>query len=181
MRAGRLLVVSVVAVTAGCSTATPGQPVPQEVGAAPSASGSAPVDLADLDPCGLLTESARAELDAAPGKRARDLPSSTGCQWKVNPGAAISESYTVDVAIYPELGTDRITSTGAKTPMSVNSRPAVRFLGAGGSVCVISLEVSATSRVDVSANGAGTNDGALLCPRAETAAELIEPELPPAS
>ncbi|OLR90208.1 hypothetical protein BJP25_04425 [Actinokineospora bangkokensis] len=152
--------------------------MPRAVGAVPGASESAPVDLSDLNPCDLLTGAARSALNAAPGKRARDLPSSTGCQWKINPGAPIAESYTLGIAIYPELGTGRINSTGAKTPTSVNSRPAVQYLGAANSVCVISLEVTAASRVDVTANRAGSG-GSEVCPQAKAAAELVEPELPP--
>ncbi|OLR90209.1 hypothetical protein BJP25_04430 [Actinokineospora bangkokensis] len=124
-----------------------------------------------------MTDAISTELGTGPAERARDLKYSTGCRWRVTKDTSAT-SYTLGVAIYPELGTDQINATGAKTPMSVNSRPAVQYLGAANSVCVISLEVTATSRVDVTANRAGS-DGSEVCPQAKAAAELIEPELPP--
>ncbi len=60
----------------------------------------------------------------------------------------------------------------------VNSRRGIQSLGVGGSVCAVSIEVTATSRVEVTGTGAGSNDGSLLCPKVQAAAELLEPELP---
>ena len=166
---------------AACSNQIEGRPSSGDEAtgtrSAPS-SGSDPgaVDLADQDPCELVTDSVAASIGTGRAERGRDLPSSTGCTWKVDKGS-LANSYTLAVSIFPKLGTDRINSSWEKTATTVNFRPAVEYSAANDNVCVVALEVSSTSRIEVSTTRAGSK-ASEVCPEARAAAELIEPELP---
>ncbi|WP_233158360.1 DUF3558 domain-containing protein [Actinokineospora bangkokensis] len=162
---------------AACTSGEAGQPVPGEVGAAPSASGSAPVDLVDLDPCALVTPSIRSRLGVRGEADEGGTASARSCQWTVERGSA-RDSYVLGVAVFPTLGLDEVSASGGVADVEIGGRRALRSLRLNGTVCAISLELTATSRVDVQANSATQRDGALLCPRAEEAAGLIEAELP---
>ncbi|EWC61774.1 hypothetical protein UO65_2961 [Actinokineospora spheciospongiae] len=103
-----------------------------------------------------------------------ETASSKYCQWATGTGTA-AERFTYGVAVFPELGIDKVVADGEKKPLVVGQRKAVESLRSAGGVCAISIEVTPTSRVDVQAVG---RDGAALCPKVLEAAKLIEPELP---
>ncbi|EWC60051.1 hypothetical protein UO65_4617 [Actinokineospora spheciospongiae] len=122
----------------------------------------------------MFTDSIKARLGITGSGTPNSAPSSEACRWKVDKGT-VADSYTIGVVVFPKLGLDEVVSTGEKTPVQVADRRAIQSLRAAGSVCAISVEVTATSRVDVQITG---DDATALCPKALEAAELIEPALP---
>lgn len=173
--------------TVACSDRTTGRAVPDETQTTstgseettdtPTEPTSAPGGddtLASLDPCELFTSSARSALGVLGAPQPDETPSAKTCQWSLGTGTA-AERFTYGVGIFPKLGVDKVNSTGPKKEITVGSRRAIESLGGGGAVCAISIEVTATSRVDVQATG---RDGASLCPKVLEAAKLVEPELP---
>ncbi|WP_424184313.1 DUF3558 domain-containing protein [Actinokineospora sp. G85] len=152
-----------------------GEPTSSSRSTGPSPDSDDP--LTSLDPCELPTPSMKTTLGLTKQPEFEDFKFATSCKWQVGEGA-IANRYTLGFAIFPKSGLDKVVAFGEKKEVAVNSRRGVQSLGAGGSVCAVSIEVTATSRVDVAATGAGSNDGSLLCPKVLAAAELIEPELP---
>ena len=178
----------VLAGVAGCSQETPGRPVADTTGtsttsgsgssSAPRTTSSGPGgggSLATLDPCDLLSAESKTALGVTGAPKPEEFPSSKLCQWRVNDNPTVPDGFSLGVAVFPESGIDRVNATGEKVPVTVGARRAVRSSRSGGSVCAISLEVTATSRVDVQASGSG--DPA-LCTVAMEAAEVVEPGLP---
>ncbi|MCG8915167.1 DUF3558 domain-containing protein [Actinokineospora sp. PR83] len=131
--------------------------------------------LASLDPCEMLTDSQKSELGVTGQAEPDETTSAKYCKWRVDANPAVPGGYQLALAVFPELGLDRVNAVGEKTPVPVGSRRAIQSLRAGGGVCAISIEVTATSRVDVQASG---GDGKALCPAALDAAKVVEPELP---
>ncbi|MCG8920405.1 DUF3558 domain-containing protein [Actinokineospora sp. PR83] len=146
---------------------------PRTTSSSPSGDGS----LSSVDPCELPTPSMKTTLGLTTTPESRDSSSSSLCQWQVGDGE-IADRYNFGIAVFLKLGVDEVVAVGEKKEVKINSRRGVQSLRAGGSVCAVSIEVTATSRVDVQATGAGSNDGSRLCPRVPAAAELIEPALP---
>ncbi|WP_268891338.1 DUF3558 family protein [Actinokineospora pegani] len=173
-----------------CSERTPGRAVPDRgmdgtegsggPGTPSTSTDSSPKGdnpLISLDPCTLPTPSMKTTLGLTKTPQTLTLPSSKSCSWQVGDGE-ISNRFNFSIAIFPKTGIDDVVADGEKKPVTVGSRRAIQSLRAASGVCAISIEVTATSRVDMQATGAGSNDGSLICPKALAAAELIEPELP---
>lgn len=131
--------------------------------------------MASLDPCEMLTDSQKSELGVTGEAKPSKTTSSNLCQWQVDDNPAVPGGYALGVLVFPKLGIDRVVAVGEKVPVTVGSRRAIQSFGAGGSVCAISIEVTATSRVDVQASGDGAPE---LCTAAMDAAKVVEPELP---
>ncbi|MCG8914196.1 DUF3558 domain-containing protein [Actinokineospora sp. PR83] len=172
--------------TTACSTQTPGHPTAvatepdgsdrTTTSATPSQPPTSDNPLATLDPCDLFTPAAKTALGVTGSPQPDETRIAKLCQWKVAKETG-AESYTFTVAAYPELGIDKVVATGEKKSLTMGTHRAVQSLGGPtGSVCAVALEVTATSRVDVLATGAG--GGATLCPQVLDAAKLVEPELP---
>ncbi|WP_424189548.1 DUF3558 family protein [Actinokineospora sp. G85] len=179
--------VAVAIALAGCSTTTPGTPT-----ATPGAttgetsSRSAPTtsktddndSLAALDPCDLMTSTARAELGISDSGKVDESPSGKGCEWEAKP-SGLDGHFLFGAIVYPKLGVDKVNSSGEKTETTIGGRRAVRSTGAAGSVYAVSLEVTPSSRVDVEfIGGGGRVPAEQMWSWVEKWANLVEPELP---
>ncbi|EWC61320.1 hypothetical protein UO65_3376 [Actinokineospora spheciospongiae] len=131
--------------------------------------------MASLDPCEMLTDAQKRTLGVTGEPKPNETTSSKYCQWQVDDNPAVPDGYALGVLVFPESGIDQVNAVGEKTPVTVGSRRAIQSVRAGGSVCAISIEVTATSRVDVQASG---DDAPELCTAALDAAKVVEPELP---
>ncbi|WP_156758697.1 DUF3558 domain-containing protein [Actinokineospora pegani] len=165
-----------------CAQQVPGTPValmggaPQDSKTAPSNPGGESDDLASLDPCDLLSETTKSALHVDGAPEPRKYSHVKACGWTVHDDPLVPSGYHLGIAVYPEKGIDDAVATdGVLTPVQVGRHRGVQYFGAGKSVCSIALEVTATSRIDISGSG---NDDAGRCPAAERAARLIEPDLP---
>jgi hypothetical protein len=124
--------------------------------------------LANVAPCGLLTDAENAQLRAGAGKE--DIISdSRACAFEHGDGFAMT------ISIYPSLGIGDVVSKGAVQPGNLNKHQIVQYLG-GISSCGIAIKVSETSRVDVSSSARGDEQKA--CQIARQGAEYVEQKLP---
>ncbi|SDZ40700.1 Protein of unknown function [Amycolatopsis xylanica] len=182
----RMIVVAGVALLsiAGCSTKEPGtaQPSPgapaTAVSPSASPSGTAGSDspISSLDPCSLLDPAAFTEFgtfgsptpDTKPGARVCNL---------FRPPASGDQGLAIGVAVRDKQGLADANDQGAgKTEGSFNGRKAL-LIPDPGPHCVIALEVTAHSRVDVVITG---SDPQQSCKVADKAANIVEPKLPKA-
>ncbi|WP_233427902.1 DUF3558 domain-containing protein [Actinokineospora spheciospongiae] len=192
IRACVVFAVLVFAAATGCSTETAGRAVPGVVDSGDPEPSTTPTgstsesggptgsgDSADtIDPCALFTSETKAALGVTGPAKPDETRIARLCQWKVDKGS-IADSYNFTVAVFPELGIDQLVVDGEKTSISVGSRRAVQAITQLDDICVVSIELTATSRVDVSGIGTGgTMEPAVLCPKVLDAAKLVEPELP---
>ena len=97
------------------------------------------------------------------------VASARTCQWQR------SGHYTISAAIWEKLGLADVRSKSKPRPLTIGARDAVRATG-GVSACAYALELSETSRVDVSA--AANGDEARACRVARRMASLVESKLP---
>jgi Protein of unknown function (DUF3558) len=185
----RFLLVPVVAVLvlglAGCSEETPGDATADDTnpptipggdtgtetptGAPPDSSGGdTGPGTRDLQPCDLLTSDEQAKFNLASGVE-DEIGPARACMWQA------SGEHTITVGVIDDLGLDDVQSTGATEPMKVGTHDAVQYAGALGT-CAIAIEVTDTSRVDVS--GVANGDMTKACGVAKQAADLVEPKLP---
>ncbi|MGH3621103.1 MAG: DUF3558 family protein [Sciscionella sp.] len=142
---------------------------PSELGAGSGSGGSTP--LSNVEPCLLLPTEAANRLGLGQGKR-DDMSGYASCRW--NP-----DGYTFGIALFTDLSIDEVQAIGKPQRVSVGDgqRKAVRSFGGGGAVCAISIEVTASSRVDVSAvEKFGNKQKA--CRLATQGANAVEPHLP---
>ncbi|WP_245614062.1 DUF3558 domain-containing protein [Actinokineospora inagensis] len=163
---------------AGCTTQTTGTPSPQDTGTAPtstSATETSGTPAAAVRPCELITDSTAAQLGITGAPAKGPIHGVDSCRWRVRKADA-GTSYTIDVAYYPKLGLADLVADGQPTPISLGRHKAVQAFGPDGLGCVVSIEVTAKSRVDVSVLG---GDPSTLCAPAKNAAQLVEPLLPP--
>ncbi|GAA2984215.1 hypothetical protein GCM10010483_30640 [Actinokineospora diospyrosa] len=104
----------------------------------------------------------------------QESKSRSSCLWRVEKPVA-GNSYSIDVSFYKERSLGELVSDHERTPVQVGEHKGVKVLGDMDSGCIIALEVTATSRVDVRAIG---GDSAGLCGVAMAAAERVEARLP---
>ncbi|MCG8914844.1 DUF3558 domain-containing protein [Actinokineospora sp. PR83] len=179
-----VLTVTAIGGVAACAKETTGRAIPSATSppaeatappteSSPSSEPDGAESPAALDPCELLTSSARDALGVTGAAQPDETPSARYCQWALGTGTA-AERFTYGVAVFPGLGIDRVVADGEKKPLVVGARKAIESLRSGAT-CAISIEVTETSRVDVQATG---RDGASLCQKVLEAAKLVEPELP---
>ncbi|HET9142033.1 DUF3558 family protein [Actinophytocola sp.] len=180
---------AVSAAVTSCATSTAGQPLPEgDVGGTstsrPSANpssrpttrpqtGGSP--LADLDPCALLTASAKATLGITAAGERRKILDTRLCQWKVR---GPKDTYILGVGLLDKAGIDDIPSgVPIEQLPNIGDHQAVRSKEAGGTTpCAVILGVTNSSRVELQAT-AGT-DVDKACELAMDMAKLVEPELP---
>jgi hypothetical protein len=124
---------------------------------------------ASLQPCELLTAEGQAELALGPGTE-DTLGGARICEWQ-----AASDVYVVLTSIWENMGIDEVRSTTDPQPKTVGSHRAVQYTSAA-STCAVALELTDSSRVDVSSSAAG--DVTKACSVANQAAVLVEQELP---
>ncbi|GAA2984227.1 Protein of unknown function (DUF3558) [Actinokineospora diospyrosa] len=168
----------VLIVLGGCTSQTPGSPseVPGGVpGAtsttAPGPSSGRPVSIA---PCSLLSGADAKALGITDGGEADEIKGASSCLWRVEKPLA-ADSYSIDVTYYERRSVADLVTDHERVPVEVGDHKGVKALGDMDSGCIIALEVTATSRVDVRAIG---GDSAGLCGVAMAAAELVEVRLP---
>ncbi|WP_169735448.1 DUF3558 domain-containing protein [Actinokineospora inagensis] len=163
---------------AACTTQTTGSPTTQ--GAEPGSiepthsSTTEPTRTTAIDPCELLTEPALKTLGVTGIGKPGKITGVTSCDWRVNKESA-GGGYTISVGYYPHLGLGDIVTSSRPASVSVGKHKAVQALGPGGIGCLVGIEVTTTSRVDVMAVGGKPED---LCAPALDAARLVEPRLP---
>ncbi|WP_197523554.1 DUF3558 domain-containing protein [Actinokineospora pegani] len=168
---------TVVLLGTGCSTQTPGQPIPAEDVSTSAATEPTTSTTGALDPCSLLTADAKAELGVSGSGDPDELPSGKSCAWQVSSAASGGNGFVLGTAVFPEFGLEQVSSSGPTTEITVGSRRALKSTGAGGSVFAISLEVTPSSRVDVSSTIGGAGEEEAWA-RVQRLAELVEPQLP---
>lgn len=103
------------------------------------------------------------------GGQEEDIAGARVCTWQA------SGSHTVSTGVWDNLGIGDVQSKTEPESKTVGSRPATQYTGDLG-VCVVALELTESSRVDVT--GAAHGDMTKACAVANQAAELVEPKLP---
>jgi hypothetical protein len=121
-----------------------------------------------LKPCELLTTSEQGQFGLGEGAE-EQIGGARSCRWQK------AGSYTIVVGIFDTLGLKDVVSTSETKPVTVGRHKAVQRTG-GASACAIAIEVTESSRVDVSSVARG--DVEKGCELALQAAELVEPKLP---
>ena len=124
-----------------------------------------------IDPCRLLTPAEVGHFGAATGE-VTGLANTRVCQWIFPDGRAI------DVGLDDRNGVEALVVGEGKLTMTVVGQHDARQVAAnaGPGVCVVSLAVTPSSRVDVVA--AVVMDTAAACVVANQVAEFVEPRLP---
>lgn len=127
--------------------------------------------LARLDPCRLLTSAEVGQFGAATGD-ATVLADTPVCQWIFPDGRVI------DVGLDDRHGVDALrVGRGKLTVVAVGHHDARQVAeNTGPGVCVVSLAVTPSSRVDVVA--VVTADTTAACGIANQVATFVEPRLP---
>ncbi|HEX4703510.1 MAG TPA: DUF3558 domain-containing protein [Pseudonocardiaceae bacterium] len=177
----RLVVLTMVALMglAGCASATPGTGVAANT---TTSSAEAPTDsasssgLAAIKPCDLIDSSELSRL----GLTSTGPTSGSGarsCGWDNN-AYDNGLGYTIGADIRDGQGLNDINTNGfalSNDPIGHHQGKQVRETT--GDVCGVTIGVTATSRVDISAN-TGSADINQACTLANQFAKLIEPNLP---
>jgi hypothetical protein len=139
--------------------------IPNTTSSQPGASDS-PVK--DTKPCTLLSTDEATGLQAGAGTE-QSVNNARACRY-LN-----AQGFSLAVAIYDSLGLGDVTAQGEVKPISdVGKHKAVQWIGVLDT-CVVSLEVTSTSRVDVQATSG--KDQQKACGIALQAAKLVEPKL----
>ncbi|SED59760.1 DUF3558 family protein [Jiangella alba] len=149
-------------------SAAPSDPEPT---ASPSPGGD-DTGLAALDPCAMVDAAGLASLGLTGGE-AKEVGDARVCRHRLE-GPTLDESFTVSIELFDGLGAADIVATDVQPLPPVGTHEAVTFTGTTGG-CVVSLAVTATSRLDATAVG---GDPALACDHAAALAALAEPALP---
>lgn len=120
--------------------------------------------LADTDPCSLLTKAEQTELGVTREPERDKVGTADTCKLR------LPEFQSVLVGIRKNLGLSQVQANGGQiTDTTVSGRKAKQVAGQAAGSCLIALDVSESSRVDVT-----TGD----CSTALKVAELVEPKLP---
>ncbi|GAA3043196.1 Protein of unknown function (DUF3558) [Actinokineospora globicatena] len=127
-----------------------------------------------MKPCELLPDSTHQALGITGQPKPRQVTGVTWCDWRVRKDSA-ADSYTISVGYYPALGLKDLRTAGPAAPVDLGGRTAVQGLGPDNIGCIVSIELTASSRVDVMGIG---GDPAELCAPALDAAKVVERELP---
>lgn len=123
----------------------------------------------DADPCSLLTQAEASGLGASGAPKREMVGTKDTCRWK-------TADATFQVGVRTNLGLAQVQPDGGQvTDLTVGNRPAKKVSGDGSGVCIIAVEISSSSRVDVTALGKPKEDA---CPLALKVAEAVEPKLP---
>ena len=124
-----------------------------------------------LDPCRLLTSAEVGQFGAATGE-ATVLADTPACQW------IFPDGRVVDVGLDDRNGVGALVVGAGKLTMTVVGQHDARQVAenAGPGVCVVSLAVTPSSRVDVVA--VVVMDTAAACGIANQVAKFVEPRLP---
>ncbi|WP_245782434.1 DUF3558 family protein [Actinokineospora terrae] len=140
----------------------------------PTSSGSSPVPSASIKACSLLSASDIRALAISTEGEEQETKTRSSCLWRVEKPLA-ADSYSIDVTFYKERAVGDLVTEHERTPVQVGGRRGVKALGDMDSGCIVALEVTAKSRVDVRAIG---RNSAALCEPAMAVAEKVEARLP---
>ncbi|MBM7775733.1 hypothetical protein JOD54_005937 [Actinokineospora baliensis] len=124
--------------------------------------------------CALLSGSDAQALGITDEGKATDTASRSSCLWRVEK-PVIADSYSISVTFFKELAVGDLVTSQEKSPVRIGKHNGVKALGDSDSGCIVALEVTVSSRVDVRAIG---GDSAGLCGVAMGAAERVEARLP---
>lgn len=162
---------------AACGGGTPGQPEPTTVPSSdgdgtnhtPSMpSGNPSSGLGSMNACSLLNASEATSVGLPSSGQKQNAGAKSGCEWD-------GSEFSVGVTIRTNAGlTGVMANGGTLTGTKVGNHQAMQLKEAAGG-CLYALGVTGTSRVDVNAQGLGTEDS---CPEALSVAELVEKKLP---
>jgi hypothetical protein len=144
-------------------------------GGSPSTSSAPSNALPVKQPCSLLSSSDLSQLDLDPSAPpSRDqVGTASSCDLSLADGGG-----GVIVGIRTNEGLSAMTNSGvATTSLTIGTHQAAKQTNDAYNTgsCLISLGVSSSSRVDVTANTGGSSDA---CPDAMKVAQLVEPHLP---
>lgn len=167
----------------GCSTKEQGTAQPSTgapgTAANPSTSlsspGSSSSPISGLDPCSLLDLAALGEFGPFESPRPGVKPGARVCDLGRTIKSATDKGLVIGIAVRDKQGLADTNETGAgKTEGNVNGRKALQVPDSGPH-CLIALEVTATSRVDVAITA---SDSQQACQVADKVADIVEPKLP---
>ncbi|WP_158847023.1 DUF3558 family protein [Saccharothrix deserti] len=150
--------------TPGTTGSTPTEQTSDTTSTKPSTGGGS---LADFDTCGALNA-------VAPQLNLTEITPDDADKCD----AEFSPTTSVALQIWPDKGlADVVTTTGEVSSTTVGSRKATMLKGSTtDESCLIAVEVTATSRVDVV--GSSNNSQADSCDAVTKVATAIEPKLP---
>lgn len=142
--------------------------VPSSVTSTPTEQPSVEEELAALDPCSLLTDAERADLELSAGEP-DDVGGGIGCRWR-------GPEESSGGIIWATRGFDDLNAEGRTvTDLSIGGRDARMLENDVGGVCSVDLAVTPSSTVTTTTVH---DDADFACARAEQLARLIEPKLP---
>nr|WP_170224724.1 DUF3558 domain-containing protein [Actinokineospora cianjurensis] len=160
---------------AGCTTQEPGTPSAgaESTGTTTSTPGTtSPAPAAD--PCEWLPSSMIKELGISTSARPKKSKGYTACRWRAEK-PVIADSFSLDITYYQQDGIKDLQGSQPRTPVKVGSRDAVQTLDETANGCVVAINVTDSSRVDVYVLGGPAPE---RCKIANAVAGRIEPELP---
>jgi hypothetical protein len=182
-----LVVISLIglAMVAACSNGTTGSPSPTGSASAttqtdspstPATSASAAADpLARTNPCTLLDPAIASQNQLTHGAPETG-PAIRFCRWSTP--ISTDPQYEISIGIYDQYGLDALNPKAFNiTDYPVGGHQGRLSKQVGGSVCIVSIAVTKTSRVDVSAN-VSNGQIELGCSIAEPTAKAVEQKLP---
>lgn len=148
------------------STVTSESATPPENGGSPTAG---------LAPCSLLSAGDLSQFGTFAEGEPKELGGARGCDFDKELKSASDDSVGVSVAVRDEQGVAEVSDLGSG--VQAGNVPSGRKAAStsGNGTCLIALEVTETSRVDV---GAVTNTDEQACEIADAVAEIVEPKLP---
>ncbi|SDH90689.1 Protein of unknown function [Actinokineospora alba] len=181
-------VVSLLAIPlVGCSTQEPGTPRPSDgITSTPRTSESRTTPkpkpttskpsspLANVDPCGLLSDSDQTSL-GIPAGRKRDIGKSRGCDWNKSGDFGFSIGLNGDIGLK-----DANYQGGTPRPIDIGKHEATTLenMGGGDGACDIYIAITESSMVHITATSSGASDTPKACAKALAVAKTIDPKLP---
>lgn len=181
VRSGAAALATTLAVLAACGGEEEGMPTAADTSASSTPTSLNPPsrptqtetgsDLLQMDPCELLTEDERGQLDLQRGERDDIGGTAAVCVWNQD-GTGV-----VDVILWPNLGFDGLNTAGRTvTDVTIGSHPGRRLEHTNVTgFCDVDVAITESSSVTVGAVHAETGPA---CELAEQVAWLIEPRLP---
>ncbi|WP_170166792.1 DUF3558 family protein [Lentzea atacamensis] len=171
LAAGALVAIS--ACSGGQSSGTPRPETNTQAATTTTSASTTPSandgSLKDKDPCSLLSSTEASGLGATGTPKREMVGTKDTCKWK-------SADSNFHVGIRTNLGLAQVQADGGKlTEITVGGRPAKQVSEDTAGTCIIALEVTSSSRVDVTVTPPPKSDG---CPLALKVAEFVAPKLP---
>jgi len=177
------VVATLLALVAGCTQQTSGDPSPDAAGTtdssvapptteSPTTESGTEGGLADVQPCEVLDDGDLAALRLTGGEE-KDLGGARVCRYR-HDGATLNESFAVSVELFDSLGLADLNASNIQRLPNIGDHEAASFVDPTGG-CGVSLGVTASSRVDNTAVG---GDEQTACQFATQLATVVERKLP---